>query len=338
MTHANPYLRKSQPLAAVPSGYLLAKMHGHRARLHSRQDMTALARLRTVADLTDRLYPRQDLADPLDLEQRLKSDMLADLVSFLKFLDAPHARLYAALLSRYFLQNIKVQLRRIDTNRIADEADIDALLLTLPRPWARADDRMRRADSVSELISALPMTVAHVDDIPSQEMAIDQAYWHEVAAALAALPRALRPACATPISLECDTARLLAALRAAQQYDMTWPNLAPFLPAAPGVLTTDALRTVHADPSPDATRRALQSCTNTTPHDALATTTDTEDWLWHHTVARAEDLLRHTTDGFAALIGYYYQKRAETRRLRAVSRMVRRSRPSTQIESQLERM
>jgi len=338
MTHASQYIREPQPLAAVSSGFLLAKLHGRRAQLYARQELAELARLPSVVGLTDRLYPRQALDDPLDLERQLKSDMLADLVSFLRFLGPPCARLYAALLSRYILQNAKVLLRSVATGGIDDEADTDVLLLTLPRPWARADERMRRAESVSELIAALPMAVAHVDDIPSQEMAIDQAYWREVADALAALPRARRAACAAPIALECDTARLLAALRAARQYDMNWPNLAPFLPAAPGVLTTEALRTVHADPSPEATRRALQHCTNTTPRAALATASETEDWLWHHTVTRAEQLLRHTTDGYAALIGYYYQKRAETRRLRAVSRMIRRSRPYPQIESQLERM
>ena len=101
---------------------------------------------------------------------------------------------------------------------------------------------------------------------------------------------------------------------------------------------TAHLLSEHADPSPEATRGALQTCTGSTPHAALATNTETEAWLTRRTVTRARCLQRHTTDGFAALIGYYYQKRAATRRLRAVSRMIRRSRPHPQIEAQLERM
>jgi len=338
MTQASQCIRKPQPLAAVSSEFLLAKMHGRRAQLHAQQDLVALARLRSVADLTDRLYPRRMLDDPLDLERQLKSDMLADLTAFLRFLEDPCARLYAALLARYVIQNAKVLLRRIATGQTDAEVDTDELLLALPRPWARADEQMRHAGAADELVASLPLHVAHVDDIPAQEMAIDQAYWREVADALRALPRAQRRACAPPIALECDTVRLLAAVRAAQHYNMSWSSLAPFLPAAPGVLTTEALRAVHADPSPESIERALRTCADAAPYVAPDTITDTEDWLWHRTVTRAEQLLRHTTDGFAALIGYYYQKRAGTRRLRAVSRMIRRSRPPAQIEAQLERM
>jgi ATP synthase (C/AC39) subunit len=338
MTHASPCLRKPQPLAAVPSGFLLAKMHGHRATLRARRESWAeLARLRSVADLTGRLFPSRAPDDPLGLERRLKSEMLTDLAAFLKFLDRPRARLYAALLSRYLMQNAKALLRRFAPGAADDDDEADALP-TLPRPWAQADERMRRAGSAADLLAALPVDVAETDGVPAQEMAIDQAWWREVAAALAALPRGLRTACAAPIALECDTARLLAVQRAAQTYDMPWAELAPLLPAAPGVLTVDTLRSIHADPSHDAVRRAVQLCTGAAPLDPVATASETEDWLWRCTVVRGERLLRHTTDGFAALVGYYYEKRAETRRLRAVSRMIRRARPPAEIEAQLERM
>jgi len=334
-------------LAEVPSEFLYAKVRGRRARLYEGERLRGLARRTSTEELALELYPRSDVRDQFGLEQRLLTECVAELAFFRSFLDGAEAELYASLLNRYAIEDMKLRLRMLVAGR--GEEDAVPPTVELPRWMAGALAGLNGATGVEEFVERIPLRA--VADCAAEalplyaesratavlEMAFDKGYWLGVLSAAAGTPSARRTAAMAPVALECDSVRLLAVLRAARVYGLEWGQIEPLLPPGAGWVSAARLRALHADATPAAVHRALPLLERLLPDPAaVADNGRIEDALWRETVRRAEHQYRTAQEGFAVLISYYYLKRAEMRRLLSLTQLVRYGRQPDAIIEHLE--
>lgn len=326
MKYILPWSPYGRALAETSTDFLDAKVRGRRGAMWRTEDLHGLAAIGSVRELAARLYPRTDIQDHFHLERRMLAACVAELASFLPYLSGAGEELYAALLDRYPIENLKVLLRLLGGR---DGQRAEELLVELPAALALPAGPFIESGDVEAFVEQIPFPTVRKcarETLPLYtetgckaflEMAFDRGYWMRV--------RDARQRWSGPVAAECEAARLLATLRAARVYDLPWERIRALLPPpGPGGLEGGALAQIHADPSAGNLIRLLPWLERLADGpDELEDTGRLEERLWHRAVRLADRQYYMTFDGYGALIGYYYLKREELRHLLSITQMLR---------------
>jgi len=314
----------------VPFEFLNARLRGRRRLVYEGEALRALTRVGSVEALARRLYPREGISGRLALERKLRQDCARELTFFLSLLPTDAGRFYRALVRRFQVDVIQVLLRLFAGAK--EGPPLEEFVPRLPRPLALpVGDLMGSAD-VRQFCERLPRPLDRVAAEAAQlwdlvgssalvEMALERAYWEEVTGTLAQLSGQWRPECALPLLDELRTARLVAVLRAARNYQVQWPTLLRVLPRRESSLKEHAgrelpdsvLALIHADPSAENVSARLGA------HSPSAESiVELEESGWQTAYGLANRLYYGEVEGPAILVGYFYIRRHELKQLTAL--------------------
>jgi len=318
-------------LVGASLSFLQSKLRGRRRKVYEGDRLEELRQAGTVAQLWERLYPREPTGTRLGLQRRLRQDCIQELASVWRYVPPDFELLYGALLRRFQVDNAIVLLRLV--TRGEEEPEPERYLPELPAPLALPTERLLTSGNVEEFIEGLPSDLAQsaaralpLHDAHESgafiEMALERAWWDAVCAALRGVHRH-REQCAAPLRVELRGARLTAVLRAARHYELGWDELRTVLPRwsgeheppAGGRQGMASLREVFEDPSP---AKVVECCAGMKPEDTedLA---NLEQWLWEQAVRRADRIYYSMAEGPSILVCYFYVRRNE---LKGLTRLV----------------
>ncbi len=337
---------KVRGLSEVPFEFLSAKLHGRRSALYEGARLADLAAFDSVQELAYHLYPRADIHDAVGLERQLIASCVAELAHFLRYLSGAYESLYVALLGRYAVDNLKVLLRLL--GREDAEAQAERLLTPLPAELFLPVESLMSADGVGEFVGRIPLREVRDAALAAMplyeetgqgallEMALDRGHWAAVGAAVARLPGPARTACSPPLARELDSMRVLAALRAARVYGMSWERVALLLPPGWGDLSDGAVREIHSRPEVGTVLERLPWLRGALPESeaAEAPIGRIEDAFMRE-VDRAADRQYYAPysewSGPVILVSYFCLKRRELRRMVSLVQMVSRGTPRADV-------
>ena len=338
-----------QTFRGIPSEFLAAKLRGRRTTLYEGARLRELARAESVEELAWRLFPREDIRDRAALERRLLNACVADLSSFLPYVDGAYYNLFLRLLDRYVVENLKVLLRLWSGGERPEEPS--PYLIELPASLSLPVEELLRAAGPEEFVGRLPrpfLCEAAAEAMPLYvqtgrraylEMALDRGYWLGVWDALSRLPAEDAQGCQAAIRCEFDAMQLLATMRAAGAYGLDWGGWKPFLVRGPGRITTETLRRVHAAPEVesvlDEVRWLRQVVGRVGAPEERLDRGGLEEALWRESVRLANRQYYGSFSGPVVLVCYYYLKRSEMRRLFSLTQMLRYG---TAPEEMIERL
>ncbi len=339
-----------QAFGGLPLEFVNAKLRGRRSRLYEGRRLRDLADEGAIPELASRLYPRDDIREPVPLERRVRAACVAELASFARWLDGPYRTLYCALLNRYAVENLKVLLRLRERSGAEGEP---ADHLVGPSPWFSLPvEELLGSAEVGEFIAAIPLlrvrecageALPLYNDTGRRaylEMAFDRGYWLGVWDAVARLSGSEAAQCAGPIRVEFDVLRLLATLRAGANYDIPWEEWRAVVPVGDGAIGLETLRRIHEEPTLEFARAALPwrdgVLTRRLAQDEAPDLGRVEEALWHETVRLANRQYYSFSEGPAVLVSFYYLKREELRHLMAIIQMLRYGRTGEEVARHLE--
>jgi len=319
---------------AAPIEYLNAKLRGKRSGLYEGERLRQLAGAENLERLCGFLHPGEDIAKCTDLERRIRRDCIEELASLLPFLAGRAAYLYYALLERFRVENLKLILRCVLSDREPERTDAGLLELPpkLSLPVKRLLSSSNAADFVANIedktirsgaAAAMPL-YEKTQSKAFIEMGLDRGYWEGVYDALDRLPAWEREECLPPLENEAFSLRLLCVLRAARIYKLEWPDVEPVLAPSWNQPSLATLRRVHQDPSPESVFKNVShlSRLGLNSHD-LQSIPELEESLWKATVDIANRQYYRCLDSPAILVSYFYLKRAEAKRLTGLAEMLR---------------
>jgi V/A-type H+-transporting ATPase subunit C len=334
----------------VPSEFLYAKLHGRRVTIYEGERLRALAAATDVGDLAYRLYPHGDVDDQFQLELRVQNACVEELAFMGRYVAGPQRDFYVALMNRYVVEDLKVLLRVLRQEAgTPQQAD----LIQLPSGYTLPVEELAESPNAEEFVSRIPVRALRrgaTEALPLYsetgrkaflEMGLDRGYWHAVGAALQTLSAEDREDCEAAVRSEFDAVRFTAVLRASRLYGLSWDQFRRVLPTGWGRLSEQAMRRLFQNPSQDETLRLLSTIApgsrRQLTSEREADITALEDVLWRQTARLAHWVFESSASGFGLLVGYFYLKQEETRRLLSLTQMVRRHMSSDDILSYLER-
>ena len=325
-------------LGDVPGEFLYAKLRGRRSRLLEGERLRDLAREPSLRDLALRLFPRERVDGRAELERLILSRCVAELDRLGRYVTGARGEFYRSLLDRYPVENLKVLLRLHGS-----QEDAFAHLMDLPPDLELPVDRLAACPGVEEFVEAIPLphvqrcaldvlgVYAETGNRAYLEMAFDQGYWQGVWDGMGRLSAPDAKQCVGPVRAEFDAMRLLATLRAAAVYGLSWEQWAPVLPAGPGRLSETTLRDVHARPDLEHVAERLAALGRSSGGEMPQDIGGLEEVLWRRAVHAADRQFYASSSAVALLVSYFYLKRHETRHLLGLAQMLRYGRPPDEV-------
>jgi vacuolar-type H+-ATPase subunit C/Vma6 len=317
-------------LGDVPGEFLYAKLRGRRSRLLEGERLRDLAREPSLRDLASRLYPRERVDERAEMERLVLSRCVAELHRLGRYVSGARAAFFHRLLERYPVESLKVLLRLHGS-----QEDAAPYLMDLPDDLALPVERLAACPDVEAFVEAVPLPYvrqcaldalgvhAETGNRAYLEMAFDKGYWQAVWDGLGGLSGPDARQCAAPVRAEFRAMQLLATLRAASVYDLSWEQWAPVLPNGPDGLSRAVLRDVHAHPELDYAVERL-AVPGLTPDGGAAEDIGTlEEALWRRAVHAADRQFYASSSAVALLVSYFYLKRHEMRHLLGLAQMLR---------------
>ena len=322
----------------VPEEFLYAKLHGRRSRLYEGDRLRELAAEASLEDLALRLFPQARRADRAEFERQVMASCVAELASLARFLVGARYAFYMRLLGRYPIENLKVLLRLLGS-----EEDPAGHLVELPAGLALPVEKLTGAGDARQFLEAIPMSRVRrcaLQALPAYEeggkkawleMAFDRGYWLGVRDGLGRLSASERPECARPVRRELDAMRLLATLRAAAVYGLSWDEWRPFVPAGGGRVGEQALRDIHARPELSYVAERLPGLWATVAPMEPQDIGELEEALWRQVVRAADHQFYASSGALGVMVGYFYLKRDEMRHLLGLAQMLRYGKAADEI-------
>jgi vacuolar-type H+-ATPase subunit C/Vma6 len=321
----------------VPFDFINAKLRGRRRRVYEAERLDRLTEAASVEQLCAELHPREPAVGRLGLERRLRRDCVQELSLIGKFIGPPLDAFYRALIRRFQIDNAIVLLRLWAGG--PQPAALEDYLTELPDAMSLPAGELLASGNPADFLSKLPADLARAagetleDDIrnattASTEMALMRAYWQGVIRTLGMLSAGWRAACSPPILQELTAERVLAVIRAARVYGLSWdrlrPLLAPWPPRQEGgrtpfYVSEAILRLIHSDPSPDRVAAALPFRLD---EREAADVVLLEQALWARAYRIANRMYYLAEPGPAVLVAYYYVRRNELRNVTRIAEAV----------------
>ncbi|MBM4038936.1 MAG: V-type ATPase subunit [Planctomycetes bacterium] len=312
--------------------FLQAKVHGLRSRVYELDRLDHLCDLRTMPQLWHRLYPEADPGGHHELQRRLLADHVAALELIRGHLPERLAPLYAWMMRRFQVENLKVILRgwkagepaervapflaplraemALDAAAFLKAGDLASFVLLIEEPTLRA--------------AALAAAPEHAETGEAffVEAALDAAYHARLLALAAELPAAHRGPCRALLQPEAAVHSILAIFRLKLNYGIARERADTFLAqgAIPKLLAERLLdypdfRDMLGHVPSDLLR----------PEDAagISTVAGLERALWERLLQEANRRFYRSVGDLSFVIAFYFVKRAELANLIRVIEGVR---------------
>jgi hypothetical protein len=244
------------------------------------------------------------------------------LTSLLGFLKGRTAQMYTALLRKFQVENLKVLLRSV---RAGEPEGTEGWLVELPARLSLPRRQLLDCSETSEFVDALAGTPYHAAALSAVDLAREsqEGAYLEMAFDRAYLAALTRFSSIDAVRCELLGAQVLCVLRGADLYALPWEHLRTFLPSAENDVLL-MLSEIYSDPAiehvlPLVQERVgeLQSKRKIEDIPAL------EEAFWARTVHLARRAYYGEMRGWSALVGYYYLKRDEMRKLLTLTELVR---------------
>ncbi|HUT37121.1 MAG TPA: V-type ATPase subunit [Planctomycetota bacterium] len=326
--------------------YIQAKVHGLRSRVYELERLDHVCDLRTIPQLWHRLYPEANPGDHHELQRRLLADHAATLEGVRDHLPEHLAPLYAWMMRRFQVENLKVLLRGWKAKEPAQRvvpflARVRAELALEAAPFLKAGDLASFVLLIPEpalRAAALRAAPQHAETGETffVEAALDAAYYARLLALAADLPAAHRGPCEALVRLEAALYDTLTIFRLKLNYGVTQDRARPFLvKGALGGVSVERLFDYpdFRDMLGHVPRELLS------PEDAarVFTVADLERVLWEHLLQEANRRFYRSVGDLGLVIAFYTVKRIELANLIRVIEGVRYGLPAEAIRTGLIR-
>jgi vacuolar-type H+-ATPase subunit C/Vma6 len=216
--------------------YLVARLHGRRARLAEGERLDALCGLHTIGDLAGAVAPGAAYPTIGDFQRGLILQLVQELADFATQLGGKTAAWMAWQRVRYQVENLKVLARALAAKGSWDLAR--QCLVALPPDLSLNVESLAAADSVEAFVAAAPGGVlregleASIEDYQAEpraivlESALDRAYFGELLKRSKVLPREARPYAKSIVNQEVDAFHLMLVARGRFNYRLPGEQLA----------------------------------------------------------------------------------------------------------------
>ncbi|MBN2582744.1 MAG: V-type ATPase subunit [Planctomycetes bacterium] len=225
--------------------FLIAKARALHSQVYEGDRLLALLRHRTLIELAGELFPNEAVAGHMGLQRRLVERYAVLIAQLWRYLGPPRDQLFAAMVARLQIENMKLWLRM----RVAGRGDLPEQLplIAVPEPFRWLGFDPTRAKSVSELVNDIPeqtlrdsaregLLLYNETELPIYvEAGLDRGYFRLLAESIAALPAADRKSIADLVSFEGTLYNLMFILRCRVNYDLDGKAVAAL--AAPDAVT-----------------------------------------------------------------------------------------------------
>lgn len=312
--------------------YIQAKVHGLRSRVYEHERLDQLCDLRTIAQLWHRLYPEADPGDHHELQRRLLADHVAALESVRNHLPENFAPLYAWMMRRYQVENLKVILRGWKAREPVER--VLPFLAPLRAELALDAAELLRAADLASFVRLIPeaaLRAAALEAAPQHaetgetffvEAALDAAYYEGLMALAALLRGVHRGPCEALVRREAALYSTLAIFRLKLNYGLPAERARAFV--AKGALGPAVVERLFAYPDfRDMLRHVPAELLSPDAAAGIFTIADLERVLWERLLQEANRRFYRSVGDLGLVVAFYTVKRAELANLIRVIEGVR---------------
>lgn len=225
--------------------FIIAKTRALHSFVYEGDRLASLLRHRTMAELANELFPTEVIPGHMALQRRLVERFADSVAQVWRYISPPRDRLFAALVARLQIENMKLWLRI----RVSGLAELPELLpeIAVPEPfrWLQFDPSGLK--SISDLVDGIPellirestreaLVLFNESGLPIYlEAGLDRGYFRLLGDAYRALGRVDRAALADLVEAETTLYNLMFILRGRVNHDLEPKVLTRF--AAPQLAT-----------------------------------------------------------------------------------------------------
>jgi V/A-type H+-transporting ATPase subunit C len=291
-----------------------------------------------MPDLVHALFPKTELSRPSEFQRLLVDELVRELSGFTIHLFGPGAHLFNWLLLRFQMENLKVLLRAVLTEKPL--IDPEEYLIGLPKGLAIDTRGLATARSLQDFVRLIPRgpiraylekVIALYDDHPRPffpEAALDQFYLKGLMARVEALAWEDRAIIMPMMRQEADIFLLMLVVRGKFHYGLTPDILLPLhIPAARISRTLFTQMTADSDLNTAVMRAAGKVLDEMPPECAadggsVAETIESaivERLAWRRFLRLSNLAFRRSHIGLGTVMGYTGLRRMEVANLTTIS-------------------
>ena len=346
-------MSKTASVLPADLDFLVARLHGQRARLAEAERLDALCRLRTIPDLVRAVCPQAGLTTVGELQRWLILQSVQELENFSAQLTGAGSRLMVWMRVRFQVENLKVLARAFATSRSLDLAR--QYLVPLPDDLSLDIQTLAAADSVESFAAAAPSEIlqqslaeaaAAYNEEPRPivlEGALDRAYFRELIQRSNALPLEARRDSTAIAKQEADTFHLMLVARGRFTYGLQAERLAELHVSGAAISYKRFCRMLAADNLRAAAHEAVGLALDKLPETDVVRGESPEDpdpavleaLAWNRYLRLATRAFRQSHMGLGAVIAYAAIRRIELANLITLSEGIRTEMAPDTLRSRL---
>lgn len=208
---------------ATDLDFLIAKTRALHSQVYEGDRLMALLRHRTLAELAGEVFPNEALAGHMGLQRRLVERYAALMAQVWRYLTPPRDQLFATMVARLQIENMKLWLRM----RLAGRSELPEQLplIKVPEPLRWLEFDPGRTEGVGDLVNSIPdrtlresaregLLLYSETGLPVYlEAGLDRGYFRLLGQSVADLPSADRKAVADLAEFETTLYNLMFVLR-----------------------------------------------------------------------------------------------------------------------------
>jgi len=328
--------------------YLAGRLHARRSRMAEGGRLDVLCSLPGVDDLLRTIYLFNTPPSVEEFQRRRVGDLVQELAGYAPHLAGAGGRLFAWLLVRFQVENLKVLLRGVMT--ATPLATLQIHLLSLPAGLEADASSLASAGSPGDFAARLPKgplraslqkAVVTYHEQPRSfffEAALDRGYHGEALARAEALENADQEEIRPLVQQEVDIFHLMLVARGRFVYDLPPAQLLP-LHVRGTRISRGRFAAMLADPDlQTAAGRVFGCVVETAPPvrgETVSTAADLETAAWTRFLYLANHAFRCSHIGLGVVIGYTGLRRVETANLITLSEGLRATREGARIRERL---
>lgn len=321
--------------------FLAARVHGRRSRLAEGPRLTALCRLRTVAQLAHEVLPGRELDSGVAFQRRLLQGLAQDVASIAPQLGRSAADLLHWMLVRFQVEDLKLCLRALLAGSpLASARPYGVVLSTagipdsVPSAMAEAVEGLVGRVPAGPLRRSLRSAVNGVDERPRPffvEAAMDQAYLAKLIALAGALSGEDRKLVLPLATQEADAFLLRLVARGRFVYGLPPERLRSFYVRRTAISSDRWAAMVAAPNLRAAAEYAVGRAVDGLPSESEGPGTGVgkldpaalEVLAWNRRARLANRAFRHSHMGLAAVVAYLILRQVEVANLITLSEGLR---------------
>ena len=318
--------------------FLAVSLHARRSRMAEAQRLDDLCRIRDLSGLVPGLSPKGELNRPSEVQRLLVDELIRELSGFSLHLFGPGADLFNWLLLRFQVENIKVLMRAVVTQKAL--ADPEEYLVALPGGPALDTRALAASRSLEDFLRLMPKgpvglhlekALAHHPGYPRPffpEAALDQFYLQGLIRRVDGLAWEDRAIIRPMICQEADIFLLMLVARGKFHYGLTPEILLSLHVPGAGISRSLFTRMINESDLKSALMRIegkvldrmpFECGTGEEPEKAAMSSASMERHAWRRFLRLANLAFRRSHIGLGTVIGYTGLRRIEVANLTTIS-------------------